>query len=175
MDAQTQPEATPKLPAPPVTSAPDQLSDSERRSRRILIIILVIVGLLMLGVIAMLVFLSIEAYQAALSPTPLTPSPSAAVMAVLRDAAIVFVAFQTLIIGVLLIILMAQLQSLLSLLRNEIQPMLKAVNETLSTVRGTTQFVSHSVVSPVIRWSSYFAGIRRAMQEIAGISKTDSD
>jgi hypothetical protein len=55
------------------------------------------------------------------------------------------------------------------LLRDEIKPMLEAVNETLATVRGTTQFVSENVVTPVMKWSGYFAGLRRILQQIGGI------
>ena len=74
-----------------------------------------------------------------------------------------------LVIGVLLIILMLQVQSLVVLLRDEIKPMLEAANETLATVRGTTQFVSHNVVSPVVKWSGYLAGVRRVVQGISGL------
>ena len=87
----------------------------------------------------------------------------------LRDAAIIFVAFETLLIGILLIILILQVQSLVVLLRDEIKPMLEAANETLATVRGTTRFVSHNVVSPVMKWSGYLAGLRRIVREISGL------
>lgn len=158
----------------PGLSVHDELSESEKRARRTLILIAVVAGLLMVGMIILLVFLAIDAYQATFDPSAL-PSRSSVVVAVLRDAAIVFVAFQTLIIGVLLIILMAQIQSLLVLLRDEIKPMLAAVNETMATVRGTTQFVSHNVVSPLVRWSGYLAGLRRMARDISGLNKTDSD
>ena len=176
METQAPKDPTPDVvpPAEDVSRASEELSESEKRARRLMIIISVVAGLLMVGVIVLLVFLSIDAYQAAFDPTA-RPSPSSVVVAVLRDAAIVFVAFQTLIIGVLLIILMAQIQSLLVLLRDEIRPMLEAINETLATVRGTTQFVSHNVVSPVIRWSGYLAGLRRVVREIGGLSNPDSD
>jgi hypothetical protein len=175
---ETQPPEVPTPDVPPsaedVSLASEELSESEKRARRLMIIISVVAGLLMVGVIVLLVFLSIDAYQATFDPAA-RPSPSSVVVAVLRDAAIVFVAFQTLIIGVLLIILMAQIQSLLVLLRDEVGPMLEAINETLATVRGTTQFVSHNVVSPVIRWSGYLAGLRRVAREIGGLGHPDSD
>jgi hypothetical protein len=94
------------------------------------------------------------------------------VVGLLRDAAIIFVAFETLIIGVLMIILMLQVQSLVVLLRDEIKPMLEALDETLANVRGTTQFVSHSVVSPVMKWSGYLAGLRRIVREISGLRES---
>jgi len=112
-----------------------------------------------------------DAYQAAY--TGAGPSPGAVVVGLLRDAAIVFVAFETLLIGVLLIILMLQVQALVTLLRDEIKPMLEAVNETLATVRGTTRFVSHNVVSPVVKWSGYLAGLRRIVQEITGLRRDE--
>jgi len=149
--------------APPAV----ELSPAELRARRWLIVGLVVAGLLLLGLIVLLVFLSMDAYQAAYAGTG--PSPGTVVVGLLRDAAIIFVAFETLIIGLLLIILMLQVQSLIVLLRDEIKPMLEAANETLATVRGTTQFVSHNVVSPMVKWSGYLAGLQRIVREISGL------
>jgi hypothetical protein len=125
----------------------------------------------LIGLVVLLVFLSVQAYQAAYEGGP--PSPGSVVVGLLRDAAIIFVAFETLLIGVLLIVLMIQMQSLIILLRDEIRPMLEAANETLATVRGTTQFVSHNVVSPVIKWSGYLTGLRRIVQEIGGLWESE--
>ena len=142
-------------------------SAAELRARRLLITGLVVAGALLLGLVVLLVFLSLDAYQAAYTGAP--PSPGSVVVALLRDAAIVFVAFEALLIGVLLIILMVQVQSLIVLLRDEIKPMLESANETVATVRGTAQFVSHNVVSPVVKWSGYLAGLRRVVREISGL------
>jgi hypothetical protein len=49
--------------------------------------------------------------------------------------------------------------------------MLEAANETMTTVRGTTKFVSHNVVSPVMKWSSNLAGARRILKEITQLRK----
>jgi hypothetical protein len=136
----------------------------------------VVAGLLLVGLIVLLVFLSLNAYQAAVAGEP--PTPGSIVVSLVRDAAIIFVAFETILIGILLVILMLQMQSLIVLLRDEIKPMLEAVNETLATVRGTTQFVSHNVVSPVMKWSGYFAGLRRIVREVTGLADVggrDSD
>jgi hypothetical protein len=156
-------------PASPTSEAPAvvELSPAELKARRLLIAGLVIAGLFLVGLVVLLVFLSIDAYQAAYTGAP--PSPGSVVVGLLRDAAIIFVAFETLIIGLLLIILMLQVQSLVVLLRDEIKPMLEAANETLATVRGTTQFVSHNVVSPVVKWSGYLAGLQRIVRELSGL------
>ena len=160
-------------PAPPTAEAPAvvELSPAELKARRLLIAGLVIAGLFLVGLVVLLVFLSIDAYQAAYTGAP--PSPGSVVVGLLRDAAIIFVAFETLIIGLLLIILMLQVQSLVVLLRDEIKPMLEAANETLATVRGTTQFVSHNVVSPVVKWSGYLAGLQRIVRELSGLGGGD--
>jgi hypothetical protein len=146
---------------------PDKPSPAEVRARWLLIGGLVFAGVLLLGLVVLLVLLSMDAYHAACAGEG--PSPGAVVVGLLRDAAIIFVAFETLLIGVLLILLMLQVQSLVVLLRDEIKPMLEAANETLATVRGTTQFVSHNVVSPVVKWSGYLAGMQRILREIGGL------
>jgi hypothetical protein len=167
--AETAPE--PSLSLEPEVVIPTEPSPAELRARRLFIAGLVVAGLLLVGLVVLLVFLSIDAYQAAYTGAP--PSPGVVVVGLLRDAAIVFVAFETLLVGVLLIILMLQVQSLIVLLREEIKPMLESANETLATVRGTTQFVSHNVVSPVMKWSGYLAGLRRVVQEIGGLRRDE--
>ena len=157
-------------PPGPSRGAGGELSPAERRARRVLLIGAIAAGLFLLGVIALLVFLSLDAYEAAFSGEG--PTPGAVVVELLRDAAIIFVAFETLVIGVLLIVLMLQVQSLVVLLRDEIKPMLEVANETLATVRGTTEFVSHNVVSPVIKWSGYLAAVRRIFQQVSGLRET---
>jgi hypothetical protein len=173
VEAQTRPVPAPESSAPPESevSVPAEPSPAELRARRLLITGLVVAGLLLLGLVVLLVFLSVDAYRAAYTGAP--PSPGTVVVGLLRDAAIVFVAFETLLIGVILIILMLQVQSLVVLLRDEIKPMLEAANETLATVRGTTQFVSHNVVSPVVKWSGYLAGLRRVVREISGLRESE--
>jgi hypothetical protein len=163
MEEPTKPKLDKESPVQQVASVPAELSPAELKARRLLIGFLAGTAVLMVLLIVLLVFLSIDAYQAAYAGGP--PSPGAVVVSLLRDVAIVFVAFETLIIGVLLIILMVQVQSLVVLLRDEIRPMLEAANETLSTVRGTTQFVSHNVVTPVMKWSGYLAGLRRILEQ----------
>ncbi len=80
---------------------------------------------------------------------------------VIRDIAIVFVAVETFLIGLAVIVLIVQIQMLIQVLRDEVQPLLRSVNDTAATVRGTTQFVSHSVVSPVIKLSSTLAAVSK--------------
>lgn len=93
---------------------------------------------------------------------------SSAVTGVLRDISIVVLALITIVIGLLLAVLIFQLQSLIVLLRNEIKPILDSANQTARTVRGTTTFVSDAVVTPVISAASFASAVRQAIRVLAG-------
>ncbi len=84
-----------------------------------------------------------------------------------RDVAIIILAVLSIAIGVMLIILVVQLQRLIRLLREEIQPILQSANETVGTVRGTTTFLGRHLIKPVMEISSAAAGIRRAFQVLS--------
>jgi hypothetical protein len=79
------------------------------------------------------------------------------VSATIRDIAIIIIAIQTIVIGVLLGVLIWQIWRLVSLIQREIQPILTDTQETLNNVRGTTTFVSNNVVDPVVKGSSALA------------------
>lgn len=79
----------------------------------------------------------------------------------IRDIFIIFMAFESLIIGAALVILVIQVASLMNLLQNEIKPILKATTDTVNNLRGTTEFLSENLVEPVIKLNSYLAGLRK--------------
>ncbi len=93
------------------------------------------------------------------------------VTSALRDIAIIALALVTLIIGLFLIILIFQLQSLIVLLRDEIKPILDSANQTANTVRGTTTFVSDAVVGPLIQVASLVSGVGQTFKTLAGTGK----
>lgn len=72
-------------------------------------------------------------------------------LATVRDLAIVLLAAESLLIGLVLILLVWQLASLSRMLRQEIKPILDSVQETLGSVRGTTALISDTVISPLAR------------------------
>ncbi|HHH42321.1 MAG TPA: hypothetical protein ENK56_10010 [Chloroflexi bacterium] len=84
--------------------------------------------------------------------------------ATIRDLFIIVLAVESLIILTLLAILVYQLWTLIRMLREEVRPILRTTNETLNTVKGTTEFVSRQVTSPAITAASYAAGARRSLQ-----------
>ncbi len=90
---------------------------------------------------------------------------------VVRDAAIVLLALESVVVGVLLALTLAQVRKLVHLLREEIAPMLDSDGETLDTVSGTATFVSRSVVSPLIKASSYTAGTLQALRSLLFIGR----
>jgi ABC-type dipeptide/oligopeptide/nickel transport system permease subunit len=81
----------------------------------------------------------------------------------IRDIVIIFMAVESLIIGLTLIVLIIQLAKLTALLQNEIRPILDSTNETVNTLRGTTTFLSNNLVNPVIKANSTFAAVRQAL------------
>lgn len=84
-----------------------------------------------------------------------------------RDVFIIFMALESMIIGVALVVLIVQLAVLTNLLKNEIKPILEATQETMNTVRGTTLFVSENLVEPVMKLNSYVAGLDKFLDSIA--------
>ena len=78
-----------------------------------------------------------------------------------RDIFIIFMAFESLIIGAALVVLVIQIASLINLLQNEVKPILQSTSDTVNTLRGTTEFLSENLVEPVIKLNSYLAGLRK--------------
>jgi hypothetical protein len=88
----------------------------------------------------------------------------------IRDIFIIFMALESLVIGVALVILIVQISSLVNLLQNEVRPMLEATNETINTLRGTTEFLGENLVGPVIKLNAYLAGMRHLL-DMMGIKQ----
>ncbi|MBV7327857.1 hypothetical protein KFU94_06270 [Chloroflexi bacterium TSY] len=86
------------------------------------------------------------------------------VTAQIRDIAIIIVALQSIVIGLLIAILIFQVWRLVKVIKEDIQPILEETRETVNTVRGTTQFVSESVTAPIIKGRGFVAGARRTAQ-----------
>jgi len=84
----------------------------------------------------------------------------------IRDIFIIFMALESFIVGLALIILIIQIATLINLLQNEIRPILNATNETVNTLRGTTVFLSNNLVEPVMKLNEYLAGIKRLLDMV---------
>ncbi len=88
----------------------------------------------------------------------------------IRDIFIIFMALESMLIGAAMVVLIIQLASLVNLLNNEVRPILDATNETINTLRGTTEFLSENLVEPVVKLNSYLAGIQKLL-DLVGLKK----
>ncbi|MCE5258448.1 MAG: hypothetical protein LLG44_05220 [Chloroflexi bacterium] len=81
-----------------------------------------------------------------------------------RDIAIILLALESLVIGILLLITMGRLRELERILREEVQPVLQSLQDTMHTVRGTAHIVSDTVVNPLVRFNSFSTGAMQAFK-----------
>jgi len=147
--ADTQTSTPPSLP-----TSQDVDKETERRNRQLTITI-TIASLIFVGLIVLAVF---------------GLTRNANVTENIRDIFIIFMALESLVIGAALVVLIVQIASLINLLNNEIKPILDATNETIATLRGTSQFLSENLVEPVVKLNSYLAGLQK-MFEMIGMKK----
>jgi uncharacterized membrane protein len=141
--------------AQPTAAPPEnQTAEELRRQRLIMIGVIAAAVILLILIIASIWFL-------------LQPSTDTAKI---KDVFIIFMALQSLFLGIILVVLIIQLARLINLLQNDIKPILDSTNETVSTLKGTTVFLSENVVEPVIKINEYFAGITKALA-ILGIAR----
>lgn len=87
-----------------------------------------------------------------------------------RDIFIIVLAFESLLIGATLIILIIQLAFLSNLLQNEIRPILASTKETVQTVKGTSKFLSEKAVNPIVSVVGLLAGGKKFF-ELVGFIK----
>jgi hypothetical protein len=138
-------EATPDTSQPSTEKPPvDPAREAEQRRT---IISISIVGIIILALLAVSVVFLLRT--------------DIATTGRIRDIFIIFMALESLVIGVALIILVIQLATLINLLQNEVKPILNSTNETVSTLRGTVTFLSDNLAEPVITLNEYLAGIKR--------------
>jgi hypothetical protein len=81
-----------------------------------------------------------------------------------RDIAIIIIAVQTIVIGVLIAVLVWQIWRLVKVIQTELMPIIEDTQATISTVRGTTTFVSNNVIDPVISTNRKIAKWRATTQ-----------
>lgn len=133
-------------PAAPIATAgaDDKPAVDERKVTTWVVTGIIVVVLLLVGLIVVLANQPVEATSH------------------VRDIFIIMMALEFLIIGAALVVLIVQLAILINLLQNEIQPIVKSTNETVSTLRGTVTFLSENLTEPVIKINEYLAGIKKA-------------
>jgi len=86
-----------------------------------------------------------------------------------RDIFIIILAFESLLIGGALIILIIQLALLSNMIQNEVTPILASTKETVKTVKGTSKFISDKAVTPIVSAAGIIAGGRKLFELIGFI------
>ncbi len=151
--------ATPE-PTPQPQLTPEQLAaklETEKQQRAIVIWGIVFLVLLLAGIVTAIYFL-------------LRPETPAEQVGRIRDVFLIFMALESLLIGAALIVLIAQIASLINLLQNEVRPILQSTTETVNNLRGTAEFLGENIVQPVIKLNGYLAGLQRVI-ELMGIKR----
>jgi heme/copper-type cytochrome/quinol oxidase subunit 2 len=126
-----------------------ELSDSETQNKKYIILSIVII----VAIIALVVLATIFLLRAPEETT-----------AQIRDVFIIFMALESLVIGVALVILIVQLSTLINLLQNEIRPIINSTSETVNTLRGTAQFISEHLTEPVIKINQFMAMVKKLIK-----------
>jgi hypothetical protein len=93
----------------------------------------------------------------------------------IRDIAIIALALQACLFGLILVIMLVMIVRLVNMLEFEIKPILEKTNETVGMVRGTTTFVGQNVVRPVTKATAYVAGVRKGLQVLFGDPRRNLD
>ena len=90
---------------------------------------------------------------------------------ILRDLLIIFLAFENMVLTALIAIMIWQIYRLSRLIYTEVLPILRDTQDTVSTVRGTTTFMSENLAQPIIRNTGRVARYPRTVQVLmAGLS-----
>lgn len=110
---------------------PITTTDTERQMRRRMT--LIGIGI---AVIAVLILLGFAAMIAA------------GVIDEVRDIVIILLAVESLIIGGVTLFLLYQMIMLLTLIREELIPLIQSAQDTVNSARGTTVYVSRKIVVP---------------------------
>lgn len=144
--------STSTIPTPPPAASPTPEELSQRRK-------------MVAGVVAVVVIVLafiIGSVYLLLLPTTQTDK--------IRDVFIIFMAVESLLIGLVLVILIVQLAQLINLLQNEIKPILNSTNETVNTLRGTAVFLSDNLTEPVMKLNEFLAAFN-ALRDTLGFNK----
>jgi len=129
-----------------ITRAAQAEGSEEKATSKGLIIGLALLALVFIGGLGAAIFFLIQ---------PGAPTET------IRDLVIIIAAFEFMIIGLAMVILIVQLARLVNLLQNEVRPILDSASEAVYTLRGTARFLGANLVAPVVKMNSAMAALRR--------------
>ncbi len=123
------------------------------------------------GLIALVVVFVVGLVAAIAIALLADPQDAANWVGLIRDIFIIVLALEGMLMGIALIVLVVQLAALINLLQNEVTPIVDNASETVSTVRGTAQFMSQNLVEPVVRFTALTAAAGAILRELLGIRR----
>ena len=86
----------------------------------------------------------------------------------LRDIVIIFLAFQLLLVTVVLAGIAAGLVFLIIVLKDQVIPLLHELTETVKRLRGTTEFMTEEAVKPIVTAAGQIAKMRAMARAVTG-------
>jgi hypothetical protein len=86
----------------------------------------------------------------------------------LRDIVIIFLAFQLLLVTVVLAGIAAGFVFLIVVLKDQVIPLLHELTETVKRLRGTTEFVTEEAVKPIVTAAGQIAKMRAMARAVTG-------
>lgn len=89
----------------------------------------------------------------------------------IRDSFLLLMILESILILMTFVVFVIQVARLTNLLQSEVKPVLDNAQETLSTAKGTTQFVGRNVAEPVIKFQAFLAGLWVFIREFGGIRR----
>jgi len=122
---------------------PVVMTEAERQMRRRMT--LIGIGI---GIIAVVILLGFAVMIAA------------GVIDEVRDILIILLATESLIVGGVTLFLLYQIIMLVTLIREELIPLIQSAQETVNSARGTTVYVSRKIVVPSVRAATTVARLQ---------------
>ena len=146
---------------PTTIQQPDEKQSSGMDIRRIAMIAAgALIGvILLLFVIAVILSLVTDVEQ------------TGAIIRMIRDLVIIFLALEGVLIILGLALLTIQVARLVNLLQTEVKPILENTQETVKTAQGTVEFVGNNLAEPVIKASGFLSGVSFLVTNLFGIRR----
>jgi|SRR5436190_17514313 len=94
------------------------------------------------------------------------PLPNDSWLVAVRDTSIIYLSLFACVGAILFIVVTGMIALITFMIRDKIVPALEKLDDTAKTVRGTTTFVSESVVSPIIKVAGAAAATRAMVQTL---------
>lgn len=89
----------------------------------------------------------------------------------IRDIVIIFLAFQLLLVTIILAGITAALVFLIVVLKDQVIPLLAELTETAKRIKGTTDFVTEEAVKPIIATAGQVAKVRAMARVVTGAAR----